>query len=57
MVAKIATGEVEEQYPTSRQVAGRAGGEARAEIVNADERAEQARRAALARWARSTSNS
>jgi hypothetical protein len=47
MVAKIATGEVEEQTVAKR---GSAGGKARAEQMSAQERKEIAKRAAGARW-------
>ena len=56
-VAKIATGEIEEEYEDDGkdkdQAAaelGRRGGKARAERMTAEQRAEAARRAATKRW-------
>ena len=49
MVAKIATGEIEEDLPKNRQ--GKVnGGKARAESMTPEERSELARTAARARW-------
>ena len=59
MVAKIATGEIEEQYepePEKDEAAvslGRRGGKARAERMTPERRAEIARKAAESRWKRS----
>ena len=56
MVARIATGEIEEQLEPERetdpakQEAGRKGGKARAESLTAEERVEVARQGAAARW-------
>ena len=58
MVAKIATGEIEEDIddkPEKNAAAaelGRKGGQARAEKLRPEQRAEIARKAAKARWAR-----
>jgi hypothetical protein len=52
-IAKLATGELEEEPDTREQAAvslGRRGGKARAERLTADQRRESARRAASARW-------
>ena len=46
-VAKIATGEIEDEIPIPAKVNG---GRARARSQTAEQRSEQARRAALARW-------
>jgi len=52
-VAKLATGEAEEQYvDTAKQAAGEAGGKARAEVLTAEQRQQIAKDAASARWAR-----
>ena len=48
-VAKIATGEIEEELPENR-VGKVNGGKARAESMTPEERAELARTAARARW-------
>lgn len=52
MVAKIATGEVEDARPriSGRQRSGRAGGVARSAALTTEERSEIARKAANARW-------
>lgn len=55
MVAKIATGEIEEELEPERDTeakreAGRKGGKARAESLTPEERAEIARQGAAARW-------
>jgi hypothetical protein len=52
MVAKIATGEVEDELPrmSGRQRSGKAGGKARAELLSKEERSAIARKAAGARW-------
>ena len=58
MVAKIATGEIEEQYDTPESrgkdpaaaALGRKGGKARAERMTPERRAEIAKAAAVARW-------
>jgi hypothetical protein len=52
-VAKLATGETEEQYvDTAKQAGGKKGGKARAEALTPAERKLIAQRAAKARWAR-----
>ncbi|GJL80560.1 MAG: hypothetical protein DHS20C01_01940 [marine bacterium B5-7] len=53
MVAKIATGEIEDNPKSNRVKSGKAGGRARASSLTAGERSEIARRAAAARWSRS----
>ncbi len=57
LVAKIATGEIEEALPRERkeitQKAGIKGGKARAAKLTAEERTEIARVAAEARWKKS----
>ena len=52
MVAKIATGEIEEQTEpkSGRTRSGRAGAKARADKLSSDERREIARKAAASRW-------
>ena len=50
MVAKIATGEVEETEPPAQRKGGLVGGKARAESLTPERRAEIARKAAQARW-------
>ena len=50
MVAKIATGELEEELPSRRRNGGLKGGKTRASKLTAAERSEQARKAARARW-------
>lgn len=58
MIAKIATGEIEDVRPTAESegknpaavALGRMGGKARAEALGKRKRAEIARRAAAARW-------
>ena len=50
-VARIATGEAEEQFvDTAKQAGGKKGGPARAEALTAEQRKEIASRAAKARW-------
>lgn len=51
-VARIATGEEEEDKPSSSAAAelGRKGGKKRAETMSAERRAEIARKAAATRW-------
>ena len=50
-VAKLATGEAEEQYvDTAKQAAGQKGGEARAETLTAEQRHQIAKDAAAKRW-------
>jgi len=53
MVAKIATGEIEEKLkePSGKVRSGKAGGAARAEKLTAEERTEIAKKAAGKRWA------
>lgn len=52
MVARIATGEIEEEVkvPSGKVRSGRAGAKARAEKLSAAERRDIAKRAAAARW-------
>ena len=50
MVAKIATGEIEDTKKSGRVRSGKAGAKARAEKLTKDERSEIARKAANARW-------
>lgn len=50
MVAKIATGEAEDNPKSGRVKSGKAGGRARASSLTAEERSEIARKAAKARW-------
>jgi hypothetical protein len=50
MVAKIATGEIEDNKKSNRTKSGKAGAKARADKLTADERQEIARKAANARW-------
>lgn len=50
MVAKIATGEVEETAPSGRRASGLAGAKARAAALSAAERKRIATAAAEARW-------
>lgn len=50
-VAKLATGEAEEQYvDQSKQAAGEAGGKARAETLTSEQRHQIAKQAATVRW-------
>ena len=50
-VAKLTTGEAEEQYvDTAKQAGGKAGGEARAAALTPEQRRLIAHRAAKARW-------
>ena len=50
MVAKIATGELEEELPSARRNGGLKGGKARAEALSPSKRSEVAKKAAQARW-------
>ena len=50
MVAKIATGEAEEDIPSKRRDGGLVGGKARSESLTPEQRSEIARNAARARW-------
>lgn len=52
MVAKIATGEIEEEAkePSEKVRSGRAGAKARSESLTVEERRAIAKRAAMARW-------
>ncbi len=53
MVAKIATGELEESSERSGRVrSGRAGAKARAESLSGEERRKIAKKAAAARWSK-----
>ena len=49
-VAKIATGEIEDNKKSGRVISGKAGGKARAETLSKEERSEIAKKAASARW-------
>ena len=50
-VAKLATGEIEEEYVDERkQAGGRKGGEARTQSLTPERRSEIAQEAAKARW-------
>jgi hypothetical protein len=50
MVAKIATGETEDDVPTRGREGGRAGGRARASSLSAKQRSQIAKKAADSRW-------
>jgi hypothetical protein len=50
MVAKVATGEIEDNKKSNRTKSGKAGAKARAGKLTAGERQEIARKAANARW-------
>ena len=52
MVAKISVGDIEEDLSSSQSDNGVKGGKARAESQTPEERSEQARKAAQARWAK-----
>lgn len=49
-VAKIATGEIEDNKKSGRVRSGKAGGKARADALTKEQRSEIARKAANARW-------
>lgn len=49
-VAKIATGEAEDNVKSGRVKSGKAGGRARAESLSKEERSEIAKKAAKSRW-------
>ena len=49
-VAKIATGEVEDEMPSARRNGGMVGGKARRDALTPERRSEIARKAASARW-------
>lgn len=51
MVARIATGDIEDNRKSGRVRSGVAGGQARAENLSRDQRSEIARSAAQKRWA------
>lgn len=51
LVAKIATGEAEEDMPSTRRNGGLAGSKARSNTLPPERRSEIARKAAKARWA------
>ena len=51
MVAKIATGEIEEELPSDRRNGGLKGGGARAASLSPERRSEIAKKAASVRWA------
>jgi hypothetical protein len=50
MVAKIATGEIEDNKKSNRTKSGKAGAKARAKKLTTEERTEIARKAANTRW-------
>ncbi len=50
MVAKIATGEIEDNLKSGRVRSGKAGSKARAAALTKEERSEIAKKAANARW-------
>ena len=50
MVAKIATGEIEDNLKSNKVKSGKAGGMARAEALTPERRTEIAHKAASARW-------
>ncbi len=50
MVAKIATGEIDDNTKTGRVRSGRAGAQARAARMSPEERSAVAKKAAAARW-------
>ena len=50
-VAKIATGEIEDELPSKTRKGGLKGGPARAEALTPERRSEIAKKAAAARWA------
>ena len=52
MVAKIATGEIEDELPSDKRNGGIAGAAARAESLTPEQRSEIARKAAKARWSK-----
>lgn len=54
-VAKIATGELEEELPSATRNGGLKGGRARAESLTPEERSEIARKGAHARWKETSS--
>jgi len=57
MVARIATGEAEEEYVNAGQSAGgRKGGKTRADTLSAERRSEIAKVGAAARWGEAESN-
>jgi hypothetical protein len=52
MVARIATGEIDDPLPSGRSKGGKAGGKARAKALSGPARKKIARKAAAARWSR-----
>lgn len=54
LVMNIATGEADDQLPSTRRVGGLKGGQARNRALSPDERSEIASVAARARWKRKT---
>ena len=50
MIAKIATGEIEDNQKSGRVRSGQAGGKARSDALTKEERSEIAKKAANARW-------
>jgi len=51
MVAKIATGEIEDNKKSGRVRSGAAGAKARAQNLTSEQRSEIAKKAAIKRWA------
>ncbi|MYB48788.1 MAG: RNA-binding protein [Dehalococcoidia bacterium] len=49
-VAKIATGEIEDETPSAKRNGGLVGGNARRDTLSPERRSEIARKAAKARW-------
>ena len=49
-VAKLATGEIEDELPSAKRNGGLVGGDARAESLTPEERSKIASKAAHARW-------
>ena len=52
MVAKIATGEIEDELPGNQRNGGLEGGPARSRSLSEEERTEIARKGAKARWSK-----
>ena len=50
MVAKIATGEIEDKLPTGKRIGGLKGGKARKDALSPEKRKEIAIKAAQTRW-------
>lgn len=52
MVAKIATGEIEDKLPTAKRIGGLKGGLARKTALTPERRKEIAKKAASSRWSK-----